>query len=137
MILVSVLMSLEVQSCNFWEDGRFFPLWTSKDIKQLTKIKIIFLVLLSAFIFLPMMSASSISEHFHISTWILPSTYCRYLYGICTYIFFNFFKRSLYSAAFQMLPPISKMISSFFANMYVVPRQIYKLQMLNIVYLLA
>ena len=51
LISVSGLMSLEVQSCNFWEDGRFFPLWTSKDIKELTKIKIIFLVLLSEFIF--------------------------------------------------------------------------------------
>ena len=51
LISVSGLMSLEVQSCNFWEDGRFFPLWTSKDIKQLTKIRIIFLVLLSEFIF--------------------------------------------------------------------------------------
>ena len=26
LISVSGLMSLEVQSCNFWEDGRFFPL---------------------------------------------------------------------------------------------------------------
>ena len=39
-------------------------------LKQLTEIKIIFLVLLSAFIFLPTMSASSTSENFHISTWI-------------------------------------------------------------------
>ena len=76
LISVSGLMSLEVQSCNFWEDGRFFPLGTSEDIKQLTEIKIIFLVLLSAFIFLPTMSASSISEHFHILTWI-PKVYTR------------------------------------------------------------
>ena len=50
LISVSSLMSLEVQSCNFWEDGRFFPLWTSKDIKPRNEIKIISLVLLSAFI---------------------------------------------------------------------------------------
>ena len=78
LISVSGLMSLEVQSCNFWEDGRFFPLWTSKDIKQLTKINIIFLVLLSAFIFLPTMIASSISEYFHILTWI-PSKHVSLL----------------------------------------------------------
>ena len=80
LISVSGLMSLEVQSCNFWEDGRFFPLWTSKDIKQLTEIKIIFLVLLPAFIFLPTMSASSIYEHFHILIWIpnVLSTYNKF-----------------------------------------------------------
>ena len=70
LILVSCLMSLEVQSGKNLPSSQKLQLWTSKDIKPLTEIKIIFLVLLSAFIFLPTMSASSISEHFHILTWI-------------------------------------------------------------------
>ena len=50
-------------------------------LKQLTEIKIIFLILLSAFIFLPTMSASSISEHFHILTWIPKYiVYILYIY---------------------------------------------------------
>ena len=70
LISVSCLMSLEVQSGKNLPSSQKLQLWTSKDIKPLTEIKIIFLVLLSAFIFLPTMSASSISEHFHILTWI-------------------------------------------------------------------
>ena len=48
LISLSRLMSLEVQSCNL-ED--FFHFEPPKDIKQLSEIKDLFLVLLSAFIF--------------------------------------------------------------------------------------
>ena len=51
LISVSCLMSLEVQSGKNLPSSQKLQLWTSKDIKPLTEIKIIFLVLLSAFIF--------------------------------------------------------------------------------------
>ena len=61
-------MSLEVQSCNFWEDGRFFPLWTSKDIKTTDQNQnyisgVITYNYQHSFFYKPM-SASNISEHF-------------------------------------------------------------------------
>ena len=73
-ILISVncltSLALEVQSGKNLPSSQKLQLWTSKDTKPLTKIKIIFLEFLSAFIFLPTMNASSISEDFHILTWI-------------------------------------------------------------------
>ena len=85
----SLLMSLEVQIGKNLPSSQKLQLWTSKDIKPLTKIKIIFLVSLSAFIFLLMMSASSISEHFHILTWIPNGHYWR-----CNFFSQKFCKKS-------------------------------------------
>ena len=93
LISVSCLMSLEVQSGKNLSSSQKLQLWTSKDIKPLTEIKIIFLVLLSAFIFLPTMSASSISEHFHILTWIPKCMWCYFL-NMSVFQFFFFEKGS-------------------------------------------